>query len=265
MFYQTLKRAITSSNIQEKKELLEELLSFEEVRDDGEILIFETPSYSKICKIVPPQELPKRRRFDTKEGFGALLHSIAHIEYSAIDLAFDAVYRFRDTPIEFKRDWLEVAEDEIRHFLMIEKILNELGFKYGDFPVHQGLFMASKSSANSLLERMAVIPRYYEATGLDVNPKIVQKLNSLPKKSELIQKTIDALGVIFEEEINHVRKGDRWFRWECKRLNLNPYSTFFEILEKFKLFKKDNNINIKARLEAGFECKELKKFGAKRC
>ena len=267
-FYQILEEAIKVVSIDKKESLLREaFLKLESSLDEkeGEILDFKTPAYSQICQIVSPNNLPKRANFNTKEGLGALLHSIAHIEYNAIDLALDAVYRFRDTPAEYKKDWLEVAEDEIRHFLMIEKILNSLGYRYGDFPVHQSLFIALKKTKNSLLDRMAVVPRFYEATGLDVNPKIVQKLKSTPKKTDAINESIKALGVIYQEEISHVKKGDRWFKWECDRLNLDYFDTFFKILEKYKLLKRAVSINTKARLEAGFECKELKKFGVKKC
>ncbi len=268
-FYSFLEKTILTSDIKEKEENIKSLFLFLE---EKEIFFskevpkdFKEPSFKKICKIVTPKELPKRKRFDTKEGLGALLHSIAHIEFNAIDLALDAIYRFRDTPIEFKKDWLEVAKDEVRHFKMIEKILKELGYFYGDFPVHQGLFDAMINTKDSLVKRMAVIPRYYEATGLDVNPKIIQKLKSTPKKSDLIYQSIDALDIIYKEEISHVQKGDKWFKWACKKIQKEPQSFYFEILKEYGLLKRKAQINTKARLKAGFVCEELKRFGVKRC
>ena len=265
-FYQTVKEAIYQSDILKKEALVQTLLNSSlDVEASGEVERFDTPSYAKICQIVETNKLPKRKKFDTSQGLGTLLHSIAHIEYSAIDLALDAVYRFRETPADFRRDWLEVASDEVRHFKMIVEILEEVGYSYGDFPVHDGLFKASQNSQNSLAERMAIIPRHYEATGLDVNPKIVQKLNSLPKKEPIIFKVMDALDIIYKEEIDHVRKGDRWFKWECERLGRDSQTLFFEILDKFNLLKRKLDINVDARLKAGFVCDELKRFGVKEC
>ncbi len=227
---------------------------------------FKEPSYASICRIVEPDRLEKRRNFKTKRGLAILLHAIAHIEYSAIDLALDAVYRFAQMPREFRIDWLEVAQDEVRHFRMLESILKELGYRYGDFPVHQGLFDAAKHTQADPLERMAVIPRHYEATGLDVNPKIINKLRP-HAELEAVARSIEALEIIYKEEIDHVRKGDRWFRYCCERRGLKPDTTFYEILEQYGLLKGQLNraLNIPARKAAGFHCKELKLLGATEC
>jgi len=187
--------------------------------------IFKEPSYSKICKIVDPKDLPARKNLHTQEGLAILIHAILHIEYSAIDLALDAVYRFRDMPQEYKMDWMVVADDEIRHFKMLESILKELGYKYGDFTVHCGLFDAANHTRDDLLDRMAIIPRYYEASGLDVNPQIIKKLEN-QKKDPLVSRIIDALNLIYCEEIEHVFKGDKWFKYICQDRNLEPKETY---------------------------------------
>ncbi len=224
---------------------------------------FEKPSYSKFCQIVSPREVPKRKNFKTKEGLFYLLHAICHIEYSAIDLALDICYRFRDMPREFYDDWVEVALDEVRHFLMVKEIMNELGYDYGDIPVHDALFEALKRTEHSLLDRLAVVPRYLEAKGLDVNPLIIAKLEPF-KSDKLIKKSIEAMKVILDEEIGHVKKGDKWFRYLCKRNGLSE-DIYFEIIKRYYPtgFKKIKNLNIKARKEAGFSCKELKNIGGK--
>jgi len=152
----------------------------------------DRPSYADFATIVKPAEVPGRRRFDTREGQGTLLHAIAHIEYSAIDLALDSAYRFRNMPEEYYLDWIEVADDEVRHFRMLEGLMKKIGVKYGDYPVHTLLFDAGKKSGRDLLHRMAVVPRYLEAGGLDANPKIVQKLQSYPK-TEQIEAIVEAL------------------------------------------------------------------------
>lgn len=217
---------------------------------------FSEPSYSDICKIVPPQDVPKRRNLTTKDGQIVLLHAIAHIEYSAIDLALDAAYRFTNLPKKYYDDWLEVADDEIRHFLMLEKLLNELGAKYGDIEVHNALFEASQKT-QTLVERMAVVPRYLEANGLDATPMILTKIKKLPK-NEMLEKVIPTLEVILEEEIDHVKKGDVWFHYACEKNNLST-DVYFEIIDKYypQGFLRPKNLNTDARKEAGFSCKEL--------
>jgi len=142
---------------------------------------FEKPSYSSTCRVVPPQDVPKRSNLTTPKGQIVLLHAIAHIEFSAIDLAIDGAYRFLHMPKKYYDDWLEVADDEIRHFLSLEKLLHELGAKYGDVEVHNALFEASQRT-QTLLERMAVVPRYLEANGLDATPMILNKLKKTAKK-----------------------------------------------------------------------------------
>ena len=219
---------------------------------------FSEPSYVSFCKIIAPQDVPKRKNLTSKEGQINLLHAIAHIEYSAIDLALDAAYRFSGMPRKYYEDWLEVADDEIRHFLSLEKLLNELGASYGDVEVHNALFEASQKTQHSLVERMAVVPRYLEANGLDATPMILKKLKKLPH-NEMINKIIKSLEIILEEEIEHVKKGDVWFSYICER-NVLDVKIFFEIIKKYypRGFLRPNDLNIEARKEAGFSCNELK-------
>jgi len=147
---------------------------------------------------------------------------------------------------------------------MLNKLLNELGFKYGDFPVHCGLFDASVHTRGDILDRMAIIPRYYEASGLDVNPQIIKKLHN-KRKNLQVAKLIDALNIIYKEEIDHVYKGDKWFRYLCNAPG-EEERIYFEILERYNLLDKHRpHVNVDARKEAGFSCSEIKKLGAKEC
>ena len=267
--YTLLENAITTSDIKKKEKLTQQC--FEYCSQNKSIssknftpILFENPSYATKCTIVNPKELKARKDFHTKEGLGTLIHAITHIEYSAIDLALDAVYRFPNMPQEYKLDWLEVALDEIRHFKILNSLLEEVGFKYGDFTVHSGLFDASIHTAGDIIERMAIIPRYYEASGLDVNPQIVKKLHN-KRKLPLVKKLIDSLDIIYKEEIFHVQKGDKWFKYICNERKLD-YNTYFRILEKYKLIDKHRpHINVQARKEAGFTCSEIKKLATVEC
>lgn len=234
-------------------------ISFEESFEAKEL---QSPSYDSFTHQILPKEAQKRNRLDTVEGKILLLHTIAHIEYSAIDLALDAACRFTKMPMKFYEDWLEVAEDEIRHFLMVTNLLGELGANYGDLAVHNNLFLAMQKTPN-LIDRMAIVPRYLEANGLEQNPKIIKKLDGTPDAFN--QKIKTALNVILEEEIDHVKKGDFWFRFECDRLHLEPQQTYLEILEKFYpgSTQKTYDLNFEARKKAGFSCEELKKISKK--
>lgn len=224
-------------------------------------IYFDTPSYAGFCTIVDPKVVPKRSKLWTLEGQVLLVHAIAHIEYSAIDLALDAAYRFRDLGEAFIQDWLKVAADEVRHFLMLQSLLEDLGSYYGQIEVHNALFEASQDT-QTLLERMAVVPRYLEANGLDATPLILRKLQS-HQNDPTVRKIVAALHIILEEEIEHVRIGDHWFNVACQREGVEK-SIYFKIIETLypKSFPRKVEINATARREAGFACEELQKISA---
>ncbi|WP_456380625.1 ferritin-like domain-containing protein [Hydrogenimonas sp.] len=269
-FFKETLHALRESDPRKKGDLVEQLytnLKRKRLRFDHETPIetFETPSYAAIATIVRPRDVPKRKRFDDPEGQGILLHAIAHIEYSAIDLALDSAYRFRHMPFDYYFDWIEVAHDEVRHFRMLDALMERVGVRYGDYPVHTALFDAGRKSADDVLERMTIVPRYLEAGGLDANPKIIRKLENYAS-TPMIEATIETLKVILEEEVVHVFKGDRWFRYLCARRNLDA-SVYFDIIERFYPGheRKKGWLNVEARRSAGFTCGELKRMGAQKC
>jgi len=167
-------------------------------------------------------------------------------------------------PNEYKLDWLIVAQDEVRHFKMLDSLLNRLDAKYGDLPVHQGLFDMAYKTKDSVTDRMAVIPRFFEAGGLDVNPKIVSKLSSF-KSNDIIEDIINALDIIYNEEIDHVSKGDRWFKYLAKLEGVDYKELYFDIITKYNLKGRADAFNIQGRKDAGFSCEELISLGAKEC
>jgi uncharacterized ferritin-like protein (DUF455 family) len=190
-------------------------------------------------RLVHPRELP-RRGFGTPEGRAAFVHAVAHIEFNAIDLAWDAVYRFRDMPARYYADWAAVAHDEARHFAMLRTLLAGSGHDYGDFDAHDGL------------ARMALVPRVLEARGLDVTPGMIAKLRQLGDDA-----TAEVLEVILREEVGHVAAGSRWFRWHCQRRGLEPHATFKALLAQYARAVLYGPFNRAARLEAGFDLEEL--------
>lgn len=268
MSYHTMLEEVLLTNI--PKEKIEKFNSFYKKFLNNELEfnnfykapILKEPSYISFLKIIKSTDLPPIKNFKSYEGKKYLLHTILHIEYCAIDLALDAALRFANLPLKYYQDWLEVANDEIRHFLMIEKLLTEIGGSYGDFAVHKNLFEAMQQTPQ-FLKRMAVVPRYLEANGLEQNPKIMEKLNS--NKDEFNMKFIDVLKIILEEEITHVKKGDFWFKYECERLNLEPESNYLKIIEEVfpGSTTRKMDLNFSARKEAGFSCDELKRLSKK--
>ncbi len=228
-----------------------------EFEDDYFAYDMKEPSYINRLDVILPHKVKHRKYVNTKAGKINLLHTIAHIEYCAIDLALDAALRFKNMPRTYYEDWLEVADDEVQHFLAIEKLLCELGSFYGELEVHTNLFEAMKKTPD-LLSRMAVVPRYLEANGLEQNPKIMEKLKSNPDSFN--KRLLEVLNIILEEEVEHVKKGDRWFKYECKRQNLEPEATYLKILERVYpgSTSKKYDINFQMRKRAGFSCDELK-------
>lgn len=202
-------------------------------------------------ELVEPGQVP-RRRLGSPEGRAALVHAIAHIEFNAINLALDAAYRFRGMPPEFYGDWLSVAEDEARHFLLLQDRLDDMGFGYGDFPAHNGLWEMAIKTAHSCTVRMALVPRVLEARGLDVTPGMISRLQAVGDT-----KTVAALEVILAEEVRHVAIGTRWFRWCCTREGLAPMETFLSLLETYYGSVPRGPFNMEARLEAGFSEEEM--------
>lgn len=207
-------------------------------------------------RLVHPRELPKRG-FGTPEGRAAFVHAIAHIEFNAIDLAWDAVYRFRGLPDAFYADWVGVAHDEARHFEMLRTRLRELGFDYGDFDAHNGLWEMAEKTAHDGLSRMALVPRVLEARGLDVTPGMIVKLRALGDDA-----TADILEVILREEVAHVAAGSRWFRWYCERAGVEPAPRFRELLAEYARAVLYGPFNLEARSAAGFDGDELAQLQA---
>ena len=202
-------------------------------------------------EMVPPNELPKRGFVTEKERM-CLVHAIAHIEFNAINLAWDAIYRFRNMPKEYYKNWLSVAKDETRHFTLLRSHLNKESYDYGDFVAHNGLWKMAEQTSEDVLHRMAIIPRVLEARGLDVTPVMIKKFRDA--KELEIAKTLE---LIYCEEIDHVRIGNRWFRYLCTQRNLSPLETFIELLKHYNLEEFRGCLNRPARKKAGFSEEEL--------
>lgn len=193
-----------------------------------------------------------RRKPGSPEGRAALLHAIAHIEFNAINLALDCVYRFRGLPAEFYDGWLNVAAEEAYHFGLVSERLGASGFAYGDFPAHRGLWGMAVKTAADPLARMALVPRVLEARGLDATPPIIASLRRVGDEA-----TIAVLDIILRDEIGHVALGDRWFRHFCAGRGLEPEATYLALMAEFDAPWPPKPLNVEARLQAGFSAGEI--------
>jgi uncharacterized ferritin-like protein (DUF455 family) len=186
------------------------------------------PARPELPALLPPRDMP-RRRVGGVRGRIALLHAVAHIELNAIDLAWDLIGRFtaQAWPAEFHADWLGVAEDEARHFAMLQARLTDLGARYGDLPAHDGLWRAAMATAHDPLARLAVVPMVLEARGLDVAPGMIARLRQADDNA-----SADILEIILQEEISHVAAGTRWFNYLCRRRGLPESKTWRALVAK---------------------------------
>jgi uncharacterized ferritin-like protein (DUF455 family) len=201
--------------------------------------------------LVAPRRLPQRG-LGSAAGRAALIHAVAHIEFNAVNLAWDAVYRFRGMPADYYSDWIGVAVDEARHFRLLAARLGELGHVYGDFDAHDGLWEMAVRTAGSCLERMALVPRVLEARGLDVTPAMIVRLRAAGDAA-----SADILDVILREEVAHVAAGSRWFAWCCARTGVDPEATFAGLVARHAAGAIKRPLNDVARRAAGFSAEEL--------
>jgi uncharacterized ferritin-like protein (DUF455 family) len=199
----------------------------------------------------------KAKPLNTPEGRALLLHAIAHIELNAIDLALDVVWRFSGMPEAFYRDWVRIAKEEAKHFLLIQRHLVGMGFDYGHFPAHNSLWDMAERTKGDILARIGLVPRTMEARGLDASPGVRNKLVSV---GDMAAGRI--LDIILEEEIGHVAAGNRWYRYVCKQRNLDPIATYRELITQYDAPKLKSPYNLEARRLAGFDDEELNYLAA---
>ena len=223
--------------------------------DDAPIPAVGAPGRPAVPVLVPGADVP-RRRLGSPAGRIALVHAIAHIEFNAINLALDAVCRFRGMPEAYYRDWISVAADEARHFAMLAERLQQLEAFYGEYPAHDGLWEMAVGTADSCRVRMALVPRVLEARGLDVTPGMIGRL-----KNAGDQATVALLEVILAEEIRHVAIGSHWFGYCCELEGLDPEATFIELVERRFNGAMRGPFNVSARLAAGFTAGEMAALG----
>jgi uncharacterized ferritin-like protein (DUF455 family) len=206
-------------------------------------------------ELVPPLTVPKRK-MDSLEGRLSLLHSLAHIEFNAMNLALDAIWRFPEMPTQYYADWLRVAKEEAYHFSLIEDHLQSVGVTYGDFPAHNSLWEMVERTADAVIARMALVPRTMEARGLDAVPAIRDRFKQIKDA-----KVVEILEIILRDEVGHVLIGNQWFNFLCTKEGLSPIKTYRDLAKAYRAPVLKGPFNLAARKQAGFTAEELSLLG----
>jgi uncharacterized ferritin-like protein (DUF455 family) len=225
-----------------------------DLEDDADAPHDVVPGLPTGLVLVPPTKV-KRRGFGSSAGLAAFVHAIAHIEWNAINLAWDHAWRFGGMPREYVDDWVKVAAEEATHYSMLRRRLLELGSDYGRLPAHDGLWQTAHATRGDVLDRMALVPRVLEARGLDVTPGLITRLRAHGDEA-----TASILDVVLADEIGHVRIGSRWFHWLCRERGLDPAAAFEDAITRHFRGRSQPVVDeaLRAqRLEAGFLDGEL--------
>ncbi|HTT12049.1 MAG TPA: ferritin-like domain-containing protein [Burkholderiaceae bacterium] len=224
-------------------------LTVDTVRDFGEP--DGVPGRPERPVLVRPAEVPQRS-VASEEGRAALLHALAHIEFNAINLALDIAWRFAGLPEDFYRDWVRVAAEEAHHFSLLQARLLELGVRYGDLPAHDGLWDMARRTRNDLCARLALVPRTLEARGLDASPAVRAKFARAGDA-----RSARIVDVILNDEIGHVATGNRWFKFVCRRLDIDPWDAQSAAAATHRAPVLRGPFNLDARRAAGFTEEEI--------
>ncbi len=199
-----------------------------------------------------PRNMPKRN-LNSQDGVVAFFHAIAHVEFVAIYLAWDLLYRFRGLPGQFYQDWLMVADEEAQHFKLIRQHLRSFNVQYGDLPAHGGLWDHAVETADNLLARLAMVPRCMEARGLDVTPGIIAKFAAQGDGA-----SVAILNRILTDEVKHVERGSYWFKFICGQEGLEPEAQYQALIgQYYRGGKPKGPFNRKLRKVAGFSDAEI--------
>lgn len=204
-------------------------------------------------QILPIRELPPKKGLSFREGQARLLHDLASIELQAMELALRTLIEFPEAPLEFREQLVEISRDEGRHLELCLKALEYLRLPWGSFPTHLGLWAAVRSD-DSLLDRILIVHRYLEGSGLDASDTFLRRLDGVnaPAVSEPVK-------VIRKEEVGHVQFGSRWYLKVAKGQGLDPEEDFVQRLNRLahQLPRRQEPIVHEVRRQVGFTDREI--------
>jgi len=219
---------------------------------DRPVLPIDQITFPERPELLAPRQMP-RRKLTTAAGVAAFFHAIAHVEFVAIYLAWDILYRFRGMPKQFYQDWLRVADEEAQHFALICTHLRAMQVEYGDLPAHSGLWDHAKDTADDLPGRLAMVPRCMEARGLDVTPTLIEKFRILGDDA-----SVALLTRILTDEVGHVELGSYWFKFVCQQRGVDAEALYRDLIDEYYVGGKPKGpFNRELRKRAGFSDAEL--------
>ena len=188
----------------------------------------DMPARPDAPALLPPNRMPRRGKGGSDRSRIAMIHALAHIEFVAIDLAFDMAGRFGGQfPRAFADDWMAVGADEAMHFALLERRLRSLGSHYGALPAHAGLWESAADTAHDAAARLAVVPMVLEARGLDVTPATIERFAVAGDEA-----TTRILRRILEDEVRHVGAGSRWFAFACAVDRIDPETAWRSLVAR---------------------------------
>jgi uncharacterized ferritin-like protein (DUF455 family) len=264
---QTAYNAFISPNIEHKMTLASVLFACAAIEKIATLKPLESnpdsastqPGIPEKPLLSEPLNVEKRSPF-TPEGHAALMHAICHIEFNAVNLALDAIWRFDGMPDQYYLDWAKVAKEEAYHFTLLQNHLKSIGYSYGSFPAHTGLWAMCEKTKDDIVARMALVPRTLEARGLDATPLIQTKLRKV--KTSYAVAAVEILDIILRDEIGHVAIGNHWYRWLCQRDGLDPLTHYGVLHTRHTAPRLKPPLNLQARLQAGFTLQEIEFLSA---
>ncbi len=254
--FELAERCLYYDDIGEKLELTHEAYalcgnSFIGFDSNSDIRTIEKVKFPDKPLLMSPRNMP-RRSFNSLAGKIAFFHALAHIEWVAIYLAWDIIYRFRNLPNAFYEQWLKVAYEESLHFSLISEYLKKMQVSYGDLPAHKGLWQHAENTEHDILARLAVVPRCMEARGLDVTPSMIEKFKALGD-----QESVAVLNRILKDEIGHVQIGSYWFKYFCVEQGFDHEEKYKQLISTCYIGKPKGPFNRELRQEAGFSNAEI--------
>lgn len=205
------------------------------------------------CLVLDPEFHGEKKGLSTLEGQARRLHDLASIELQACELALRSLIEYPEAPVEFREELRRLTLDEARHCRMCIEGLEQMGFPWGTWPVHLILWKAT-SKNDTILDRILIVHRYLEGSGLDAGETLMMKLKGVHQsRIEPIVK------VIFAEEVGHVSFGSTWYREFCKLQGRDPNVDFPQRIESLRaiLPKRIEKISIERRKAAGFNDCEI--------
>lgn len=196
---------------------------------------------------------PPKKGFSTAEGQARMLHDLASIELQAMELGLRTLSEFSQAPDQFREDLLKITLSEADHLEMCLIEIDRLGFQWGHWPIHLNLWKAT-SVEDSLLDRILIVHRYLEGSGLDAGDTLFRRLELIDTPS--VKKAVHQ---ITADEVGHVVFGSAWYRQICLNEGLNPGVDYFTRMDRLlkTLPRRFEPLAVELRKKAGFTDEEL--------